>query len=136
MSVRHLSNNPIDEAMWSTGLGHMPETARRRLLARFAPGRPIAEVRRGLARFGVKCADTVSGPISCRYSQFLLLGNRGMFGDDWREYRYFDFTVRLALRHGALRDIMVCYTETQETEKGPVFGKPDKPRKSKFKPCP
>ena len=136
MSLRHLSDNPIDQVLSTNPLGGIRESVRRRLLARYAPGRPITEARRSIESFGAKCTDEVSGPIVCRYSQFLLLGNRGVFGDEWREYQYFDFTVRLRPRRGALHDVSVCYTETREKERGLIFGKPDKPRESDFKTCP
>jgi len=136
MSVRHLSDNPIDQAIWHDRLDEIRGAVRRRLLARYAPGRPIAEVLRSLERFGAKCTDKPDGPVVCRYTQFLFIGNRGIFGDEWREFEYFDFTVRLLARGRALHEFGVCYTTTKEVQEGPVFGKPNKPRKSKFKPCP
>ena len=136
MSMRHLSDNPIDRVISFNYPGGIRAEARRRLLVRYAPGRPIAEVHRGLEKFGSKCVAMEDGPIVCRYTQFLFIGNRGIFADEWRVYEYFDFTVRLLASRGALRDIRVCYTTTKEKQQGPVFGKPDKPRESEFEPCP
>jgi hypothetical protein len=135
-SGRHLSDNPFDDAIESTGdHAAVAKEARRRLLLRFPTGSPTGKVRRYLESIGASCTNTTTGPAVCRYSQYLIWGERGVFGVIWRERSYFDFTIRLLPGQGPIRDVTLCQALTDERERGPGLGKWQKPRESKFKPC-
>ena len=132
VGVGHFSDNPFDLAVKNDEFGRI----RQRLFKRHPIGRPTREMRKYLQRIGASCADGKSGLVICQYSQFQLLGDRGLIGDNMREYVFWDFTIRLIPGQGPLRDVSVCATITGEVEtNGPIFGKPDRPRVGKFKPC-
>ena len=137
-SVRHFNkDNPFDRAVATFSESDMVAVARRGLLNRFPIGTPTAELRRYLRSIGGSCERKSGGPLVCMYSQYFLLANRGIVGDEWREYRYHDFTIRVWPDQGPIARLTVCDAIVRETERGPMLlGNPhDRSRESAFKPC-
>jgi hypothetical protein len=135
-SKGHLLDNPFDHAIrWEGDYAAIAKEARRRLLLRFPIGSPSQRVRRYVESIGGTCPISSNGPTVCRYSQYWLLGERGLFGVIWRERYYFDLTIRLLPGEGPIRDVTVCQALTREMERSPGLDKWQKPREGKFKPC-
>lgn len=127
----------FDRAVATFSESDMVAVARLGLLNRFPIGTPTAELRRYLRSIGGSCESKSGGPLICMYSQYFLWANRGIVGDEWREYRYHDFTIRVWPDRGPIARLTVCDAIVRETERGPMLlGNPhDRSRESAFKPC-
>jgi len=135
-SGAHLKGNPFDQAISLLIERETAMEARKRLLKRFPIGRPTAELRRYLETIGASCGSGPGSPVVCRYSQYLLVGKRGIIGDERREYIHHDFTIRMWPSQGPIAKLTVCETLSVEVERGPmILSNHPKPRESKFKPC-
>jgi hypothetical protein len=136
-SGAHLKDNPFDRAVMSSDWSKVAAIARQRLLARHPIGSPVVEAHRYLESIGAICQRDLNGSILCRYSQYGFFGNRGVFGDEWRSYRYFDFTTKIQPGDGPITELAVCSAQTKEVERGAMmFGdRHSRSRRGKFKPC-
>jgi len=137
MSGAHLKDNPFDRAVMSSDWSKVAAIARRRLLARYPIGSPASEARRYLESIGANCELGKVGTIACRYSQYGFGANRGVFGDEWRSYWYFDFTTKIHPRDGSIAKLAVCSAQTKEVERGPMLlgDRHARSRNGTFKPC-
>ena len=112
VGVRHLTDNPIDQAILTYQEAIFAKEARRRLMKRLPPGTPTIEARKYLASIGAKCrfAPATKGPMICSYSQYVISGFRSGLIYEENQRRQYDFTIRLLPGHGPLRDVAVCET--------------------------
>lgn len=135
-SVRHVKGNLMDRAVATFDESDMAAVARRGLLKRFPIGSTTADLRRYLRSIGGSCESGPGGPVVCEYSQYYIWGHRGIIGDERREYRYHDFTIRVWPGRGPIAKLTVCDTPSSEVDLGPmILSGRHKPRESKFKPC-
>jgi len=132
---KYLKDNPFDQAL-ATYWRQAVDVATERLLKRFPIGSPTTDLRRYLESIGSTCERKLGGPLVCRYSQFVLFRQLGIFGDEWREYNYHDFTTRVWPGQGPVARVIVCEFGVREVQRGPmIVGKRSYRRKSEFKPC-
>jgi hypothetical protein len=114
VSVRHLSDNPIDQALQTYDEAEFPNVARMGLLKRLPPGTPTGEVRRYLESIGTKCpnAPAPEEPWICHYSQYVISGFRSGLIVEYGQWRQYDFAIRLLPGRGQMRDLGICMTIT------------------------
>jgi hypothetical protein len=136
-SAAHLKDDPFDRAVMSSDWSKVAAIARQRLVARYPIGSSVVEARRYLESIGAICERGLDGSIVCRYSQYGFLGNRGVFGDEWQSYLYFDFTTKIQPSDGPITKLAVCSAQPKEVERGPMLlsDRHNRSRQSKFKPC-
>jgi len=112
VSVGHLTDNPIDQAILTYQEPIYAKEARARLLRRLPPGTPASEGQRYLESIGAKChfAPASKGAVTCHYSQYVIAGFRSGLIVESEQRRQYDFTILLQPGHGPLRDLSVCET--------------------------
>jgi hypothetical protein len=100
--------NPFDYALRTFQWSAIVDIARNRLLKRYPIGTPTADLRGYLESVGASCTRKADGPLECRYSQYVLYGNRGIIGDEWRFDDHYDFTTRLWPGRGPVTELTMC----------------------------
>jgi len=112
--TRHLSENPMDQAIFGGDDYAIPHESRTGLLKRYPVGSPVGDARAYLERVGAKCTSAPVGSrrIDCQYSQFVRVDEKTPFGDTPLRRREHAFRIRLLSNNGTLKDTEVCVTTT------------------------